>query len=142
MPTKYTAQGTTWEVEIASVWTAIGCMRSVDFPVGEVQFWDGTCLDSGVGIEDGELANQTTPGEAGGEIFYDPADPVHSLLAADPESGGVHRQHRITMPDTGSSVCTFEGAVKSFAPKSQTKEGFLATLSVKLRSPAAYPAAT
>jgi hypothetical protein len=142
---KYTSQGTVIEVDIATVFTPVASCKSIDFPDGEAQYIDLTGLDS-EHIEDGELAGLTAPGGAGTEVFYDPADAVHLLLANDPKlkPGDVdwppYRDFRITLPDTGASVVTFTGSVKSFVPKAAAKEALMANLALRLRSPATYPA--
>ena len=127
MPTKYSSKGTLLQRDISSVFTTIGCLRSVNGPDADVQFYDGTCHDSGVSEEDG------------GELFYDPADSVHQLLTDDLAAGGAHADYRIQLPDGGSSVIAFTGSVQRFTPKAQVRDGLMADLGIKLRSVATYP---
>ena len=139
MPTKYSSKGTLLQRDISSVFTTIGCLRSVNGPDADVQFYDGTCLDSGVSEEDGELTGHTKPGSVSGELFYDPADSVHQLLTDDLAAGGAHADYRIQLPDGGSSVIAFTGSVQRFTPKAQVRDGLMADLGIKLRSVATYP---
>lgn len=138
MSTKYSSKGTLLQRSISAVWTTIAANRSVNGPDGEVQFFDGTALDSDVSIEDGELTGHTTPGQVSGEVFYDPADAVHTLLTDDLVAGGAQASYRIRLPD-GTLAITFTGSVQRFSPKASVRDGLMADLSIKLQSVATYP---
>ncbi len=138
MGNKISSQGTKLMADIGSVMTEVASVVSLDFPDGEVLFFDGTALDSDY-VEDGELTGLATPGVSNAELFYDPADAGHKALAADHAAKGVHREFEIVMPDEDESEVTFEGSVQRFQPKAATKEGLKANLSIKLRSLAIYP---
>lgn len=133
--------GTLLQLSVDAMFTTVAGMTDVNFPDGEVQFFDANSLDAGVSVPDGELTGQSTPGECGGSAFYDPVDPVHNLLARDHAAGGAYRSWKIIMPDTGASVCTFTGSIKKWVPKAAVRDGFKADLAIKLRSVAVYPAA-
>lgn len=142
MADKLSAHGTLLQVNLSSVYTAVGSLMSIDFPDGEVQFFEANSLDAGATIEDGELVGQSTPGGMGGELFYDPLDVTHNVLARDHAAGGAHRDWKIVIPATGSPVVTFSGSVQSFVPKAALKDGLKAQLKIKLRTLATYPAAS
>jgi hypothetical protein len=136
--TKYSAKGTLLQRSIASVFTTIAGFRSVNGPDAEVQFFDGTALDSGVSVEDGELTEHTTPGSVSGEAFYDPADSVHQLMTDDLAAGGAYADYRIKLPD-GTEVIAFNGSVSRWSPKAAVRDGLMADAAIKLRSVATYP---
>lgn len=140
MTTPSSSQGCLLQLSIASIFTTVGLTKNVELPNGEVQFFEANSTDAGTTVPDGELVGQSTPGEAGCELYYDPADAVHKIFPVDASTGGAYRDWKIVMPDTGSSVVTFNGSVKSFAPKAAAKEGFMANLKIKLRTAATYPA--
>lgn len=136
---KYSALGTTLQRSISSVFTNVIQIKSIKIPAGETQYWDGTALDSGVSIEDGELTGQAAPGEVPFSGWYDPADTVHSLLAQEPGTGGTQSNYKVIMPDTGSSEATFTGSVKSFEATADIGAGFAFDAVIKLRSVATMP---
>lgn len=141
MADKYSAHGTLLQVDISGTYTTVASTMSIDFPGAEVLYFDADSTDADECVEDGELVGQSTPGEAAAEIFYDPVDPTHNLLARDPAQGGVQRSWKILMPDTDTSVVAWDGSVKNFKPKAAVKDGFKASLSIKCRTLAVYPAA-
>lgn len=136
---KYHSQGCALQISIASVFTTIGQVQSIDGPDGEVQFFDGTALDSGVSVEDGELTGMSTPGSVSITLLYDPSNSTHNALARKVEVGGVNDSWKEILPD--SEEITFSGSVAQFKPKAGAKDPFTADMRVKLRSVAAFPAA-
>lgn len=138
MADKYSSKGTELQREIASVMTPVASCLSLKGPGAEVQFWDGTALDSD-DIEDGELADMVAPGEMSGQIFYDPADAVHSLFGDDLAARGQYINWQLVCPDTGASVITFNGSTKTFETSAAVKDGFKGDFAIKLRTPPVYP---
>ncbi|WP_437193563.1 phage tail tube protein [Planctomicrobium sp. SH527] len=144
MMNKYPSIGTLLQVSIASVLTTVAGLTSINFPNGEVQFWDATALDS-THVEDGELAGLSAPGECSGDGFYDPADTVQLAILGDIPIGGKYRDWAIVRPapvstDPPVAICSFNGSIKSFNPKAAVKDGLKLDWSVKLRTMAEYGA--
>jgi hypothetical protein len=134
---KYSSKGTLLQRSIASVFTTVGSIMSLQGPSAEVQFFDGSALDSGVSLEDGELTGHTAPGEVSGELFWDPGDSTHQTLTDD-LGAPAHASWKIVTP-AGSNVITFTGATKNFTPQAAVKDGLKSSFAIKLRSLATYP---
>lgn len=134
---KYSSKGVLLQRSIAMVFTTVAAIRRLNGPDGEVQFFDGTALDSGVDLEDGELTGHTSPGELSGELFYDPADSVHQLFTDDLTAGGVHADWKVVLP--ASEEMPFTGSTRRFVPGAAVGDGLMADFAIKLRSQATYP---
>jgi len=140
--TKYPSIGTLIQTAISSVLVTVAGVTAINFPDGEVLFWDATALDSTY-VEDGELAGLSTTGECSGDGFYDPADTVQIALFGDLTSGGAYRDWAIVRPaadpeDPPVPVCSFNGSIKKFTPKAAVKDGLKIDWAVKLRTIAEY----
>ena len=138
---KYPSIGTLLQVDLGVLTTVAG-LTSINFPNGEVQFWDATALDSSH-VEDGELAGLSAPGECSGDGFYDPADATQLAILGDIAIGGRYRDWAIVRPavdpeDPPVPICSFNGSIKSFNPKAAVKDGMKMDWNVKLRTMAEY----
>ena len=140
MADKYQSSGTVvkWAVGAGAL-AVVGSVQSVEGPAPETQYFDGSALDSGGTVEDGELTQTTTPGEASLSLFYDPLDAVHSLIPAQvvDVTDREYESIQITGPD-GTSTISQSGSTKSFKPKASAKEAYMADWSWKGRALPVY----
>jgi hypothetical protein len=139
MSTRYSSKGALLQREVASVMTTIGGVRSIDGPSAEAQYYDGSALDSGVSLEDGELTGHSAPGEVSAELFFDPLNAVHALFDGDLASP-AYWNGQVKLPVSGTPVISWAGSTKTFTPKFAVGEGMIANLVIKLRSLATWPA--
>lgn len=137
MSTRYSSKGTVLQLSIASVFTTVGGISNIDYPDSEVQFFDGTALESGVSMEDGEPTGHTAPGSVSGEFFYDPLDSTHQAVI-DFLGSPAKASWKIKNDNISGHACTFTGTLKKCQPKAKVNDGLVASLDIKLASIATY----
>ncbi len=138
MSTRYSSKGASVEVSISSVFTKLAGCRKIEMAAAEVQYFDGTALDSGASTAPFEHTGMSAPTPATAELFYDPADAAHLLVSQDP-TNPTYRSYKHVMPDAGSKVITFTGSCASWKPTAALGEGFLANVVINPRSVPVYP---
>lgn len=137
MSDRRSAKGFSLQLSIASVFVTVGGKTKLDFPDSEVEFFDGTGLDSGVSREDGEPTGYVKPGSVGGECFIDPEDSTHQEML-DLLSAPAKRSWQIINANISGFVCAFSGTLSKFQPTAAVGDGFKGSFSVKLASLATY----
>jgi hypothetical protein len=109
---KYSSKGTKLQLSIATVFTDIPCIDSLQLPQVKPSTVDTTALDSGVGNEH-KPTGYSDGGMSTGSLFIDPANTVHkallSLLGAP-----VISSWKAILPDTGATIWTFSGTLTEF----------------------------
>lgn len=134
---KYSAKGFVLELEVATVFTPVAGVSRLDFPDADVQFYDGTSLDSDVSMEDGEPTGYVAPGQVSGELFVDPDDAVHQELL-DLLSAPAKVDWQITNENIADFECAFTGTLKKCTPTAAVNDGFKANFEIKLAALAVY----
>lgn len=136
MSDRHSAKGFQLKLSIESVNTAVGGVSKIDWPDSEVQFFDGTSLESGVSVLDGEATGFVTPGSISGELFIDPDDETHQELLG-LLSAPAKRTWTIDHP-TLDFACTFTGTLKKCQPTGAVGDGLKASFEIKLSAIATY----
>ncbi len=131
MSSRRSAKGFVLQLSIASTFTTVGGVSKIDFPDADVQFYDGSALDTGVGLEDGEPTGHVAPGQCSGEVFIDPEDPTHEalfgLLVAP-----AKRDWQIINASLADFECAFNGTLKKLQPTAAVGDGLKANFEIKL----------
>jgi len=130
---KQASTNTKLKLDIASVFTAVAYVQSLDGPDDEDQLFDATDLDS-ADIEDGEPTGQRKPGVVSGTVFYDDEAATHVAMLA---ARGVKKNWKLTLPSTND--IEFSGVLRKFKPKFSVGDGMMADFEIKLSTPATFP---
>ena len=137
MSNRKSGKGFILKRSIATVMTAVGGVSKLDFPDADVQFYDGSALDTGVSLQDGEPTGHAAPGSVSGELFVDHADTHHQalfgLLSAPSKESWL-----IVNANMADFECAFTGTLKKFTPSAAVNDGFKANFEIKLASLATY----
>jgi Lambda phage tail tube protein, TTP len=135
---KKSAMGTSLELSIASVYTAIGQILSVTrSDTGDVTF-DGTCLDSaadGNSVVWTELiqAGVAEPGKVAFEIFLDPTNTVHQDVVS--YIGQGNRSWKTVYANSGGAFDGFTSAAIKYNIDAKAKEGIKMSVDLTLTGP-------
>lgn len=141
--TRRQAKGTVLQLSIASVFTTVALVKKIDYPDDEVQFMDGTALDSTF-VEDGQATGLVTPGSTSIDLFYDPLDSVHQQVITK-KLALTECDWKITNPNVGGTTahsCTFKGIVKKFKPTAAVGAMLEASVEIKSTTLSAYSTAS
>lgn len=111
MASKVATKGDKVQLSIASVYTDIPQLKSIRGPSPKVQSFDGTALDSGVGMEH-KVTGYTDGGTVSISGFFDPANAVHKAMLTIATTPAVSSWKRI-FSDTGLTVWPFSGICTS-----------------------------
>lgn len=117
---KRPAKGTVLQLSIATVYTTVAGISSIDEPSEEALFYDTTSLDS-TAVEDGALVGLNSPGTCTVEGFADPLDSTHQAFFG---AVGVQNDWKIINANLSGYSCTFSGALKS-APRSHKVKDYI-----------------
>jgi hypothetical protein len=136
--TVWASKGTALQLSISSVYTTIAHLDSIDGPNAEVQSFDATALDSGVG-----MPFKPTGFVNGGAInsggFCDPTGTTFQALT-DLVTTPAVAQWRLVLPDTAGTQWPFNAFIQN-APKpvAAVGDGLKFDFSAKLDGMVAYP---
>lgn len=135
---KLKGKGSIMQLEVASVFTDITQLLSIDCPVPEVETYDSTCLETtGPGREPAPTGYATS-GECGFEMFFDPALTIHKTLLGLLASPAV-KNWKLKFSDSGPTVWPFAGILKKLGPKIVMNEGVKASGNIELVGLPTYP---
>lgn len=137
MSNRKSSKGFLLKRSISSVFTAVGGISKLDFPDADVQFFDGSALDTGVGLQDGEPTGHVAPGSVGGELFVDHADTHHQALFG-LLNAPAKESWMIDNANMADFECTFTGTLKKFQPSAAVNDGFKCNFEIKLATLAVY----
>lgn len=136
--TKWASKGTAVQLSIASVYTTIAQLDSIDGPNAEVQNYDGTALDSGVGMEF-YPTGYTNGGTLNFGGFFDPVGVTLQALT-DLASAPVVSLWKLIFSDTSATTWAFSGILQNVPkPVAAIGDGLRFDASVKLSGLVAYP---
>ena len=123
--TKIACKGTALQLEVASVYTAVAQLISLDLPDHEVLNYDSTTLDGGTG-KSYDPTEYVEGGSFSGEIFYDPALAIHKswiTKITTPAKANL----KVVYSDTGASELAVKLMPSSISPF--TRSGQLVLMS-------------
>lgn len=135
--TKIASKGTALKLSVASVYTTVGALDSIDAPDVEVQTFDATALDSGVGMET-KPTGFVKGGTASGSGFFDPVLAMHQALT-DLITTPAVALWKIVWSDSASTEWPFSGVLTKFQPKAAIGDGLKFDWSIILDGMVSYP---
>ena len=131
-------KGSVLQVEIASVFTAIAQLTSIDGPEAEVEDADATALDtSGAG----KLYAPTgfvEPGEVDAEGLFDPVLASHQALT-DLLTAPATVNWKLIFADAAPTTWPFAGHLKKLGPKIEMGDLLRFSFGIKLSGLVTYP---
>ena len=134
---KVVSKGTQLQLTIAQVLTTIAQVISLDGPGAEVETYEATALDSGVGKEH-KPTGYADGGEVSGDLLFDPVLATHQALTDLITTPAVKAWKHI-FADTGSTEWPYNGTLTGFSPTADMADGLKASFSIKLDGLATYP---
>ena len=138
MASKIATKGDKLQLSIASVYTDIPQVKSLRGPAPKVQIFDGTALDSGVGMEH-KVTGYTDGGTVSFTVFFDPANSVHKALLAIATTPAISLWKRI-FSDSGATTWPFSGCVTSPPnPSADVNGALMADCEITLDGIPTYP---
>lgn len=135
---KIKGKGSLLQLEIASVFTTISQMTSLDFPAPEVETFDGTCLDTTGPGKEPDPTGYADSGECGFELFFDPVLTVHQALT-DLISAPAVVNWKAKFADAAVTVWSFAGILTKLSPSAKMNDGVKAQGTIKLKGIPTYP---
>lgn len=141
---KIPSKGTALKVDIATVYTTVAQVISLNGPDAEVQTFNGTSLDGGVGMPK-IPTGYVDGGTVSGELFFDPVAATHQQLTDDitnpiRSSGAeLDRGYKLVWPDSAATEWAFDGVVKRFGPSATLQDGLKASFAVEVNGIVTYP---
>jgi len=134
---KSPSKGTVLQLSIASVYTAIAQAMEINAPDAEVQDFDATCLDSGVGMEH-KPTGYTEGGKCSASGMFDPQHASHKACTAFLAAPAI-ALWKIVWSDGATTAWPFSGLLKKFTPKASVADGLKYDLEIQLDGLVTYP---
>lgn len=141
---KIPGKGAALKVDIATVFTTIAQVISLNGPDAEVQTFNGTTLDGSVGMVK-IPTGYVDGGTVSGELFFDPVAATHQQLTDDItspiRSSGTEfdRDFKIVWPNSAATEWPFAGIVKRFGPSATLQDGLKASFAIEVNGIVSYP---
>jgi hypothetical protein len=135
---KYSSKGLKLQISIASVFTDIPCIDSIQLPQVKPQTTETTALDSGVGNEH-KPTGYSDGGMCTGSLFIDPGNVVHKALLALLIAPAIS-SFKAILPDVALTTWPFSGTLTDFGAVTGKVGEFLKTnFEITLDGIVAYP---
>jgi hypothetical protein len=134
---KIASKGTAIQLSVASVYTTVSQTISIDAPSVDVQTYNATALDSGVGMEK-KPTGFVDGGVANGSGFFDPVLAIHQAMT-DLLTAPAVALWKIIWSDAALTQWPFSGILKTFQPKADIGDGLKYDFSIELDGMVAYP---
>lgn len=134
---KVISKGTQLQLDIATVFTTIAQVLGLDGPGAEVETYDATALDSGVGKEK-KPTGYVEGGEVSGDLLFDPVLVTHQALTDLLTTPAVKAWKEI-FADAAPTTWPFNGILKTFSPTVDMADGLKASFSIELDGIVNYP---
>lgn len=134
---KIPGKGTVFKITISSVLTAVAGVKEITAPDAEVEDYDATALDSGVGREH-KPTGYTEGGKVSFSGWFDPLLANHKAFTALLAAPAL-TVFNIVFADASSTVWPFTGIVKKFTPKVVLSEGVGFDAEIQLDGLCTYP---
>lgn len=134
---KNKSKGTVIKLEIATVFTTIAGVQSLDGPDPEVGTFNATALDSGVG-EEVKPTGYVKGGTVSGKLFFDPVAATLQALT-DLLLAPAVVAWKIVWSDAAATEWPFNGILKKVKPAAEISNGLLADFEIELDGLVTYP---
>lgn len=131
-------KGSQLQLEIASVFTTIAQLTSIDGPEAEIEDADASALDTSGAGKEYDPTGWVEPGECSSEGLFDPALATHKALTA-LITTPAKKNWKLNFSDSGPSVWPFAGFLKKLGPKIEMGDLVRFSFSVKLSGLVTYP---
>ena len=135
--TKIASKGTELQLSIASTFTTIAQVMEISGPSAEVQTFDATALDSGVGREK-KPTGFVDGGAVDFSMFFDPVATTLQALT-DLILAPAVASWKTIWSDAASTEWPFSGILKSCTPKASLDDGLKADCQIELDGLCTYP---
>lgn len=132
---KVVCKGTVLQQDIASVYTALAQLISIEGPGPEVETFDATALDSGVGKEF-DVTGYVDGGELSFDLFFDPALGGHQNLTDLLTTPVVENWKEIF---SDATAWPFSGILTGLSPTTDMGDALKASCAIKLDGLVTYP---
>lgn len=126
MSTKWPSKGTAILMEIASVYTVISAVLSLDLSGKKGETFDAVTLD-GPKFKEKVATGFVESPTIKFDYFYDPGDVVHQAYDAFTENPGTNKNFKITYSDSGPTSDIWVGVAGQNDIKAATNDGLKAT---------------
>lgn len=136
---KLIGKGTILEQEIATVFTAVAQVISIDTPEPESEAFESDTLDNGSAGIPYTPSGRTEGGSLSGELFLDPALTGHKALLSLLTTPAL-QAWKLKFANSGPTTWPFSGAGFKLGAKIELKEGVKASFSIKLNGIPTFPA--
>ena len=135
---KVKSKGTVLKQVIATTYTAVAQIISIDLPDAEGETYESDTLDNSSAGIPYDPTGRSEGGSCGFELFLDPALEGHQAIT-DLITTPAACEWQLTFADTGESVWNFKTAGVSFGGAVALNDGLKATVSGKLSGIPVYP---
>lgn len=135
---KLKGKGSILELEVATVFTAITQILSIDGPVPDVETFDSTDLSTTGAGKELLPTGYAAPGEVSFECFFDPALSIHQSLLDLVNTPAVV-DWKLKFSDAGPTTWPFSGVFKGMGPKIAMNDGVKASGKIALSGLPTYP---
>lgn len=128
---KIKSKGTALQLSVASVYTTVAQVVSLDGPSMESETYESDTLDNTSAGIPYSPTGRTEGGSVSGELFFDPVLSIHlSMLAL--LTTPTTAAWKMLFADSATTDWTFSGAGLQFGPKVALGDGLKASFSIKL----------
>jgi hypothetical protein len=132
-------KGTVLEREIASVYTAVAQVLSIDLPKMQSETYEADTLDNANAGIPYKVTGRTEGDSVGFELFFDPALTGHKGMLALLTTPAA-QNWKVKFADAGPSTWTIPSSGFSFGGKVDMKDGLKAQCSFKVDGLPTFPA--
>jgi hypothetical protein len=137
---KIRSKGTSLSMLVATVYTAISQMVSIDKDAMTPEHYESDTLDNAAAGIPYDLTGRTEGGSLKGTFFFDPALSIHKQLLYYLVTP-TKNLWQLTFANTAATVWSFgDAGVAVTAPKVALKSGVMADLDIKLDGLPTFPA--
>ncbi|MEO1063747.1 MAG: hypothetical protein AAFZ07_20205 [Actinomycetota bacterium] len=135
---KIKCKGTVLQQEIASVFTAVAQIISLDGPEAETETFESDTLDNADAGIPYDPTGRTEGGEVTGEMFFDPALAGHQALT-DLLLAPAKTAFKLIFADAATTEWPFDAAGLSLGVAVDLSDGLKASFGLKVDKTVTYP---
>lgn len=132
------SKGTALKQELASVYTAVAQVISLELPEAESETFEADTLDNANAGIPYKQTGRSEGGSCSGELFYDPALAGHKALTELIKTPQAENW-KIVFADAGASEWAFAGAGFSLGGAVALNDGLKGSFKIKLDGIPTYP---
>jgi len=137
MATKISSKGLALQLSIATVFTSIAALDTINAPAPKVQTVDTTCLDTPIGMEH-KPTGWVDGGACSGSGFLDPVEATLKALTALITTPAV-ASWKVKWPDAANTVWPFNGVLDELAPAGKVGDFVRFNFNITLDGIVTYP---